>query len=196
MKIRHGVGFPSTCQEVVLYRRPPRWHDANGFYRLLGLTPAASDDEVRKAGRALLRQYHPDGTEPDHETFLAVQEAYKTLTTDRTTYDQTPPGHVLVTESNKLDPELTTSRSSDYTGWSYFSEVPRVTDDSVALWAYEQYLAQALATPTSLPRLSVALVQQSGEPWIDDGLIYVPMSDVQGMMVATSGTNSEAQRQG
>lgn len=195
MQLRHGVGFPSTCRELVPYRRPPCWRDANGFYRLLGLTPAASDDEVRKAGRALLRRYHPDGTEPDQATFLAVEEAYRTLTSEREVYDHTPAGHVMVTESNKSDPGLVPV-GSKYTGWSYFSEVPRVTDDSVALWAYEQLLAQALATPTSLSRVSVALVQGSGEPWIDDGLIYVPMSDIEGRMVATSGANPEAQRQG
>lgn len=195
MKLREGIGFPSTCRELLPYRRPPCWQDANGFYQLLGLSPAATDEEVRKAGRDLLRRFHPDGTEPDPDKFLEVEEAYRVLTTERVVYDSTPSGHVMVTEGNKFDSELTPV-SPTYSGWSYFSEVPRVTDDSVALWAYEQYLAQALSTPTTLPRVSVALIQGSGDPWIDDGLIYVPMSDIQGRIDSTSGANSEARRQG
>lgn len=195
MRLREGIGFPSTCRELVPYRRPLRWQDPNGLYRLLGLTPAASDEEVRKAGRDLLRKVHPDGSDPDPDKFLKVEEAYRVLTTDRDTYDNTPTGHVMVTESNRADDSLVPVAPT-YSGWNYFSEVPRVTDDSVALWAYEQYLARALATPTTLPYVSVALVQGKGEPWIDDGLIFVPVSDVQGRMDSTSGANSEAHRQG
>ena len=195
MKMREGIGFPSTCKDMDIYRRPICWQDTNGLYRLLGVSPAASDSEVRKAGRDLLRKYHPDGTQPDTERFLAVEEAYRVLTTERERYDSTPAGHVMVTESNRHSPNLTPV-SPAYSGWNYFSEVPRATDDSVALWAYEQYLAQALATPTTLPRVSVVLIQSEGEPWIDDGLIYIPMSDIRCTMNTTSGADPEAHRQG
>lgn len=186
MEMREGVGFPSTCRELLPYTRPVAWHDANGFYRLLGLSPCASDKEIRRAGRCLLRRYHPDGPEPDEERFLCIQEAYRTLTEKREVYDSLPDGYFMVMESNKDIDCIEVARSTDYAGWSYFSEVPRVTDDSVALWAYEHYLEAALALPTTLPVISVVLIQGHGDPWIEDGLIYIPMSDVQGRMVATS----------
>lgn len=197
MQIRKGVGFPSTCKVVVVYRRPPCWKDPNHFYRLLGLTPNASDEEVRNAGRKLLARYHPDGPEPDEEKFLATEEAYRCLRDKRDEYDATPADHVMVTESNKESPKLVHMEpESRYNSWSYFSEVPRATDDSVAVWAYEQYLAPALKTPTTLPRIAVVLIQANGDPWIDDGLIYIPVSDIRGKMVATSEDHSEADRQG
>lgn len=197
MQIRKGVGFPSTCKVVVAYRRPPCWKDPNHFYRRLGLTPNASDDEVRNAGRKLLALHHPDGAEPDEEKFLAIEEAYHYLRNKRDAYDAIPVDHVMLTESNKDDPKMVhMNPKSRYTGWSYFSEVPRATDDSVAVWAYEQYLALALKTPTTLPRIAAVLIQGEGDPWIEDGLIYVPMSDIPGKMVATPEDHSGADRQG
>lgn len=196
MKLREGVGFPSTCKVLALYRRPVRWRDPNLFYRRLGLTPNASEDDIRHAGRELLRRYHPDGSEPNEEAFLAVEEAYRHLRTNREAYDATPEGHVVVTESNKQDARLTYTRQKRYEGWSYFSEVPRVSDDEVAQWAYERYLEEALNIETSLPRIAVALFQGEGTPWIEDGLIYIPVSEFQGKVKATSGDHSGAEGQG
>ncbi|MBO7364506.1 MAG: DnaJ domain-containing protein [Lachnospiraceae bacterium] len=51
-------------------------------YGVLGVTPAASDDEIKKAYRALIRRYHPDANvnNPDKEAaeeqFKRVQMAY------------------------------------------------------------------------------------------------------------------------
>lgn len=199
MNLREGIGFPSTCKVIAPYRRPVRWRDPNRFYRLLGLTPAASDDDIRHAGRELLRKYHPDGNEPDEEAFLAIEEAYRILRADRDTYDATPDGHVVVTEENKNDPRLSptsTPAGKRYKGWSYFSEVPRISDDEVATQAYDLYLEEALATPTSLPRIAVALFWGEGTPWIEDGLIYVPMSELRGKLQATFEDHSGAQGQG
>ena len=196
MQLREGIGFPSTSKLVATYKRPPCWQDPNKFYGILGLNPNASDEDVRRAGRKLLRRYHPDGTEPNEEKFLAVEEAYRCLKDNRDVYDLTPPNHIMVTDSNRLDPKLVHLPASRYSGWSYFSEVPRATDDSVALWAYEQYLEEALARPTTLPRIAVALIQGEGPAWIEDGLIYVPVTGIQGRIVPTSGATPEAQRQG
>lgn len=181
MQLRKGVGFPSTHKGLDLYRKAPCWRDPNLFYRRLGLTPEASDEEIKKAGRELLRRYHPDGSSPDPEAFLAVEEAYRCLRDNRNVYDMTPDNHVMVTARNHNDPDLV-HMPHRYEGWSYFSEVPRATDDAVALWAYEHYLEQALATPTTMPRIAVALIQGKGTPWLDDGLIYVPVSEIQGKL--------------
>jgi curved DNA-binding protein len=55
--------------------------ELNDYYKTLGLTRAASPEDVRKAYRQLARKYHPDvSTEPDAEAcFKAISEAYEVL---------------------------------------------------------------------------------------------------------------------
>jgi molecular chaperone DnaJ len=52
------------------------------YYEILGITRTATDDEIKRAYRALARQYHPDSNPdaPDAETkFKEVSQAYETL---------------------------------------------------------------------------------------------------------------------
>ncbi|HLZ20935.1 MAG TPA: DnaJ domain-containing protein [Ktedonobacterales bacterium] len=63
------------------------------FYAVLGVSPAASADEIRQAFRQLARQFHPDANPGDPavaEHFKVVNEAYRVLGTPqlRTAYDQ------------------------------------------------------------------------------------------------------------
>jgi curved DNA-binding protein len=63
------------------------------YYDILGVARNASADEIRKAHRKLVRQYHPDVTKNDPaaaEKFKEVQEAYDVLSdaTRKQTYDQ------------------------------------------------------------------------------------------------------------
>ena len=58
-------------------------HDPNGYYRLLGLTPDASPDEIARAFRTLAKTCHPDRN-PDPAAairFKLLSEAYATLST-------------------------------------------------------------------------------------------------------------------
>ena len=52
------------------------------YYRTLGLTPEASEEEIKRAYRTLALRYHPDrnGDDPDGEEKLKkINEAYHTL---------------------------------------------------------------------------------------------------------------------
>ncbi len=54
-------------------------------YRVLGISPDASEDEIKKAYRTLSRKYHPDANVGSphqaeyEEKFKEVQQAYKTI---------------------------------------------------------------------------------------------------------------------
>src|SRR4051812_21825286 len=63
------------------------------YYQVLGISKTASADEIKKAHRKLVRQFHPDVNKDNkqaEEKFKEVQEAYDVLSdpTKRTNYDQ------------------------------------------------------------------------------------------------------------
>lgn len=63
------------------------------LYKLLGLPRGASRDDIRKAHRMLVRQYHPDANPQDpqaEERFKEIQQAYEVLSNEqkRREYDQ------------------------------------------------------------------------------------------------------------
>jgi hypothetical protein len=69
-------------------------HDPNDYYRLLGLTPDASPDEIARAFRTLAKTCHPDRN-PDPGAaarFKLLSEAYATLSTaeGRAAYGRDP----------------------------------------------------------------------------------------------------------
>jgi molecular chaperone DnaJ len=64
------------------------------LYQLLGLTEEASEEDIQRAHRKLVREYHPDANPNDpqaEERFRAVQQAYEVLSDDkkRREYDRT-----------------------------------------------------------------------------------------------------------
>lgn len=65
------------------------------FYELLGISESGSFSEIKQAYKQLARKYHPDVSPPDRaeeytKRFIAVQEAYETLSdpSTRALYDR------------------------------------------------------------------------------------------------------------
>merc|ERR1719387_1033580 len=58
-----------------------RWGESN-YYRLLGVAPDCSDDELKKAYRAACRRLHPDKG-GDKDKFQALQRAYAAILEQR-----------------------------------------------------------------------------------------------------------------
>lgn len=60
----------------------PQTEQARDYYERLGVSPEASQDEIRKAYLKLARKYHPDktgGDKPAEEKLKAINDAYDTL---------------------------------------------------------------------------------------------------------------------
>jgi len=49
------------------------------FYKILGVSESASQEEIKKAYRTLAHKYHPDKSSGDEAKFKEINEAYQTL---------------------------------------------------------------------------------------------------------------------
>lgn len=60
------------------------------YYKILGVTKSATDDEIKKAYRKMAHKYHPDKKDGDEAKFKEVNEAYQVLSDKqkRGQYDQ------------------------------------------------------------------------------------------------------------
>lgn len=82
--IANYIGLSKTDSDSIMAQFRP---NNNSNYRILGITPSATDDEVRKAYRRMAVQYHPDkvatlGTDVQkaaEEKFKAISQAYEAI---------------------------------------------------------------------------------------------------------------------
>ncbi|UCD71064.1 MAG: DnaJ domain-containing protein [Syntrophobacterales bacterium] len=87
-----GYKRPSPGQRENSYEekrdgRPPRDREEGDPFRILGVEPGASPDEIKAAYRRAVAKYHPDKVthlgkefqELAHRKLLAIQRAYKAL---------------------------------------------------------------------------------------------------------------------
>lgn len=60
------------------------------YYKILGVTKNASDEEIKKAYRRLAHKYHPDKPDGDEKMFKKINEAYQVLSNKekRAQYDR------------------------------------------------------------------------------------------------------------
>jgi molecular chaperone DnaJ len=60
------------------------------YYKILGVSKDASDDEIKKAYRKMAHQYHPDKSHGNEAKFKEINEAYQVLSdkAKRSQYDQ------------------------------------------------------------------------------------------------------------
>ncbi|KAJ7186773.1 X-domain of DnaJ-containing-domain-containing protein [Mycena filopes] len=88
---------------------PPRKGRKRGYYDILGITPAATSDEVKKAYRRMAIKHHPDKNPDDplaEERFKEIAIAYQTLSDDalRKKYNEYGPKE-SAPEGGFVDPE-------------------------------------------------------------------------------------------
>jgi curved DNA-binding protein len=92
------------------------------YYDILGISKKASADEIKKAHRKLVRQYHPDvnkNNKSAEEKFKEVQEAYDVLSdpTKRANYDQFGHAGVGVDPGDPFRRNQAAGRSGARTQW-------------------------------------------------------------------------------
>jgi molecular chaperone DnaJ len=89
------------------------------YYDILGVSRAASEEEIKKAYRRLAMKYHPDrnmGDKGAEETFKRVQEAYEVLSDPqkRASFDLRSPFKHTATPSTPPQDEFVQSASRRY----------------------------------------------------------------------------------
>lgn len=74
---------------------------SDDFWKLLGMQPSSSPDDIKKRYRALARQYHPDNQDTGNANkFREIHHAYKMLTDPSYSYKDQPKNHAAVLKAS------------------------------------------------------------------------------------------------
>jgi len=90
------------------------------YYEVLGVTPSATDAEVKDAFIELSKKYHPDTNAAQgvdtHDQFVAINEAYHILSHSdlKKEYDEDLAGHESIQQRNSRRTEGNPSRSAGF----------------------------------------------------------------------------------
>jgi len=80
--------------------RPQRSYTLENLYNILGVSPNATSDDIKKAYRSLAMRHHPDRNEHPHaeSRFNAIKTAYELLSNPqkRTEYDQSINNRIIL----------------------------------------------------------------------------------------------------
>ncbi|MGB3788813.1 MAG: J domain-containing protein [Phormidesmis sp.] len=120
------------------------------YYQILGVSPDASAEEIKRAYRGLARQYHPDvnpGDKAAEEKFKVLGEAYGVLsdTDKRQQYEQYSQYWNKKVGKGWGKKSKRSSKDADYSAFEDFDNFVeqllkqhQATDKSVSRWAVEQ----------------------------------------------------------
>lgn len=66
------------------------YNAAINYYKVLGISEKANQNDIKKAFRTLAKKYHPDSTKGKEEQFKEINEAYQVLSDEsiKQEYDQ------------------------------------------------------------------------------------------------------------
>lgn len=120
-------------------------------YDVLGITPDASDDEVKKAYRHLSKKYHPDANinNPNQaaytEKFKEVQNAYKTIMDSRKKGNQYQGGYTSYSYQYTGNDQEAFNEAAGFINARRFPEALQVLGQirtRNAMWFYYSSLAE------------------------------------------------------
>ncbi|MEJ8734286.1 J domain-containing protein [Mediterraneibacter sp. ICN-202921] len=121
-------------------------------YDVLGVSPNASDDEIKKAYRDLTRKYHPDANVNNpladlaEEKFKEVQEAYDTIMKERSTGSTGGYSYGYGGGYNQAQQDPQMQAAINYVNSRHYREALNVLDqiqNRSAMWYYVSGCANA-----------------------------------------------------
>lgn len=71
--------LPSIIKDVIVWKKNCKNFRTDVAFKILDLSPGASNEEIKKAHKKLALKYHPDKNPDGTEQFRNIQDAYTTL---------------------------------------------------------------------------------------------------------------------
>lgn len=144
----------------------------NNPYEVLGVSPDASDEEIRAAYKALVKKYHPDKYQNNpladlaEEKLQEINEAYDMLTKGRSGFGGTRSTGSGTYGASGAGNRYGGAAGSSYQGGNYYAVRQAIDRGDFA--EAEQMLIHAPARDAEWFFLSGVLSYRKG--WIDDGI--------------------------